>query len=812
MTLKFGILGDSDTDSYQGDDARGGDFAHVAFCAPEILVRLRSFDLGAWGTYSEPRRTDYAYNWSRSGATSHTMISAGQHTGLAAQVSNGDVEYCFIDIGTNNFHPGHSSPSLYEEVYDGTLSGSALQGEIDDCIGDMEDAMDALINAGALGVVVALWHQWSDEVAAGYGFTNGTNRQRVTDTIDAINAGIVSACNSREIPYVEGWDDILDWMGGAQGSSPEYVEIGGRQITITAGDEPYNVQLSDTHLGTVAQCVMTNEMVIRPLNEHYDAGIAMLTEAEMLDIAGLLFPTTPVLDDFNRADGGLGGDWGAIVPGVGVQPLAISSNEAAPSASGVCAEYWSGESFGADCEVYVTLAAAPGTGNGVAVGARVADPGSVSTYDGYDVVYTQSGGTDTIVVRRVTDVVPTTILTINLDLSAGDKLGMSLVGDLIRVYVDDGDGWVSVGEVLDSTYENQGGYLVIATTSGTAARLDDFGGGDVVEPALPIVAQAADGLALGVAASPAAMLVGLGLDGLAVGAAAGSLAQLAAEALDGLAVGAAAARRKHMTAGAVDGLAMGAAPGNRANFGGVGSDGLLMSDAGAARASLVGTAADNLTLGEALAAAAILAALGADDVVFGETATGERLGALVAEALDGLRLGEAASAGAQLLAAAADGLQLGETTAALAQLLAAAADAMALGEAASGTMGAQLIEAMGADGLAFGDVASVAALIEAVAVDGVVFDEDGALRANFVVEAGDGLVFAEAVQAVMALVAAATDGLAMGDAAVTIEATGVVHVTFSARRAEIGFTVMRPGAGFEGRRPGVDFEANSEGE
>ena len=66
----IGIMGDLFYDEYQADDQRGGDFHAVTFNLVEILERTRDFNLGPWGTWGEPRRTGYEYNWARSGATS----------------------------------------------------------------------------------------------------------------------------------------------------------------------------------------------------------------------------------------------------------------------------------------------------------------------------------------------------------------------------------------------------------------------------------------------------------------------------------------------------------------------------------------------------------------------------------------------------------------------------------------------------------------------------------------------------------------------------------------------------------------------
>mgnify|MGYP001318641996 CR=1 FL=1 len=63
------------------------------------------------------------------------------------------------------------------------------------------------------------------------------------------------------------------------------------------------------------------------------------------------FPSTPILDDFNRANGGIGNNWSGHT-----SAYAISSNELDVAYNTSDADiYWSSEPFGADQEVFVTL-------------------------------------------------------------------------------------------------------------------------------------------------------------------------------------------------------------------------------------------------------------------------------------------------------------------------------------------------------------------------------------------------------------------------------------------------------------------------
>ena len=73
----FGVAGDSLSDEYEVENY------NYARNWVELLAEERHFDLGQELDWGEPRREGYEFNWARSGATSATLLSTGQHTGLA---------------------------------------------------------------------------------------------------------------------------------------------------------------------------------------------------------------------------------------------------------------------------------------------------------------------------------------------------------------------------------------------------------------------------------------------------------------------------------------------------------------------------------------------------------------------------------------------------------------------------------------------------------------------------------------------------------------------------------------------------------
>jgi hypothetical protein len=182
------------------------------------------------------------------------------------------------------------------------------------------------------------------------------------------------------------------------------------------------------------------------------------------------FPTTGVLDDFNRSDEGPppSASWTDIDSG-----LQVISNQCG-GASGTNLSYWDVETFGPDCEAYWTIINYSAEQGPLA---RLQDVGSMGTLDGYCVYV---NGLDTIAVVRFDNGVPTQLgADISQTIEAGDKIGVECIGSDIKAWYDDGGaGWGEIGSRSDATYGAVGyiaGYIKDASQ-----RCDDFGGGTVV--------------------------------------------------------------------------------------------------------------------------------------------------------------------------------------------------------------------------------------------------------------------------------------------------------------------------------------------
>lgn len=191
----------------------------------------------------------------------------------------------------------------------------------------------------------------------------------------------------------------------------------------------------------------------------------------------MAFPTTSVLDAFNRADAGsLGANWGGKLFSGDSAGCSIVSNEAQCTASQ--SDHWSAASFGPDCEVYATVPSTAGPFGGIFV--RIANPGT-GTFIAYEVYVYQPSN-----VLQVYRIDNGTYVQLGADItqtiSNDDSAGIEIVGDTINIYYKVGAGaWTFKDSRTDATY-NAAGFIGIEGDGGSFL-FENFGGGTIV-PAL----------------------------------------------------------------------------------------------------------------------------------------------------------------------------------------------------------------------------------------------------------------------------------------------------------------------------------------
>ena len=284
----LGIMGDSFADEYRGTDNRAnGPYASVTFNWNEQLVRYRGINQGAWGDRSEPRRTGYEYNWSRSGATTDTLVNGGQATGLAQQVRDGKVSHVWMQIGINDF----AKDNFIFLIYYGLVPEATLNAKIEKMLDNINTAVETVQDAGSVKMVIVSVLDPTIAPQSASVISNEAGRKRISDAIAKLNQGIEEIATTHDIYFVD-YNQVAMRLN-ALADENLVMNIGGALIdSNTPGNEPHHLQLEDGHAGTVLSGLLANMIFIEPFNAAYNTNIPLFTEDEIIKTAGLT-PTVP---------------------------------------------------------------------------------------------------------------------------------------------------------------------------------------------------------------------------------------------------------------------------------------------------------------------------------------------------------------------------------------------------------------------------------------------------------------------------------------------------------------------------------------
>jgi hypothetical protein len=190
------------------------------------------------------------------------------------------------------------------------------------------------------------------------------------------------------------------------------------------------------------------------------------------------FPTTGILDDFNRAnETPIASPWaGPLFSGEGQMNLTSNALKFSTT-SGIFSGSYLNATYGPDAEAYITMATLGADTERVNLMARIQNPGQASI-NGYMVTLIINGsGNDTVRIRKTTAGSNSTLgadIT-SEDFLAGDKLGIEIVGTTITAYRYTSGAWASIGSRTDSDFSTTG--YIGMEGDGTTAVFDDLGGG-----------------------------------------------------------------------------------------------------------------------------------------------------------------------------------------------------------------------------------------------------------------------------------------------------------------------------------------------
>jgi PKD repeat protein len=185
--------------------------------------------------------------------------------------------------------------------------------------------------------------------------------------------------------------------------------------------------------------------------------------------SGGSFPSTPVLDNFNRADGPVGGNWSGATSG-----YAIAANKLDVTSGGDV--YWGATAYGSDQEVYVTLSTVDNGASEIDLLLKAQDP---SFYGGGVLEILYDPNQQVVQVWTFTNAqgwvqhganMPATFVN-------GDQFGArATAGGLVQVYKN--TTLLGSADITSWPFATSGGYIGLWMLNANNAVLDDFGGGN----------------------------------------------------------------------------------------------------------------------------------------------------------------------------------------------------------------------------------------------------------------------------------------------------------------------------------------------
>lgn len=284
---KLGAMGDSLTDEYWDSGV-----ATYATNWASLVVTFRGIDMGptaaeagtnSWGA---PRNLGYKYNWALTGATSASLLTGGQHTGLASQFNSDGVSNAVLAIGPNDFNP---TSSAYSSIYFGLWNAAQIQSYVNQSISNIETALST-VRAVGMRVVVATVIDPGPTPAVTSFYTSGSNRDRVNAAVQSVNSGVRNLAQKYQVPLVD-WYGLEKAILGPNTNLHPTLKVGNVTINLRASDPgppnltPTNAFVSDGfHPNTVFQGIFANT-ILQAFNSGYQADIPLFSEQEILNHA-----------------------------------------------------------------------------------------------------------------------------------------------------------------------------------------------------------------------------------------------------------------------------------------------------------------------------------------------------------------------------------------------------------------------------------------------------------------------------------------------------------------------------------------------
>jgi lysophospholipase L1-like esterase len=221
---------------------------------------------------------NYAYDHAVGGATSATVLSGGQDTALAANVTAGNVTLGMFLIGNNDY--GDAAETLATDYGNGTL-GTVLPGFENGIVSNIETATQTVLNAGVQGFLLGSLPDFLIEPSAAPVLTVPDFANQLYASQEAINAQLMAFADAHHIPFVNFFG-----LESAVAASGQLV-VGGVNISLTTtGTDPHDFFVDGLHPGYVGNAIISN-LWTEAINVAYGTNLPLLTDQQILNIAGL---------------------------------------------------------------------------------------------------------------------------------------------------------------------------------------------------------------------------------------------------------------------------------------------------------------------------------------------------------------------------------------------------------------------------------------------------------------------------------------------------------------------------------------------
>jgi hypothetical protein len=285
--INLGVMGDSLSDEYMFNGRT------YATNWTEQFANYDSANLGPLVTSPAnppPRGEGYNQNWALAGATSSTVLSGGQASGLAAQIPNAGgagIDYAVFAIGANDFGPGTTA---YNDIYGGVWSQSQITSYVNSVVSNISTALGDILPTG-VKVVVATVPDYGITPTVQADYPDATKRQLVANAVAQVNTGIKGIAQSDHI-VVADLSAMISKVFGSEGSFNTTVKIGNVTINLTQSTSSTSSTagfcVDGIHPYTTLQGTLGN-LFAQALDTGYNAGVPLFSEAQILQHAGLTY-------------------------------------------------------------------------------------------------------------------------------------------------------------------------------------------------------------------------------------------------------------------------------------------------------------------------------------------------------------------------------------------------------------------------------------------------------------------------------------------------------------------------------------------